>query len=108
MEVQAREAKHAVAARCDAEFPAVETADEVARRDLQRVIAEEVDRLPEKYRLPVVLCYLSGQTTEEAARRLGCPRGTVLSRLATARKRLHGRLTRRGLALTAVALWRRW
>jgi RNA polymerase sigma factor (sigma-70 family) len=104
LEVQAREAKHAVPARCDAEFPAVESADDLARRDLQRVIAEEVDRLPEKYRQPVVLCYLSGKTTEEAARRLGCPRGTVLSRLATARKRLHGRLVRRGVGLTAVAL----
>jgi RNA polymerase sigma factor (sigma-70 family) len=104
LEVQAREAKHAVPARCDADFPAVEPADDAARRDLQRVIAEEVDRLPEKYRLPVVLCYFSGKTTEEAARRLGCPRGTVLSRLATARKRLHGRLARRGLGLTAVAL----
>jgi RNA polymerase sigma factor (sigma-70 family) len=104
LEVQAREAKHAVPAQCDAEFPAVESADEPARRDLQRVIAEEVDRLPEKYRLPVVLCYLSGKTTEEAARRLGCPRGTVLSRLATARKRLHGRLVRRGIGLTAVSL----
>jgi RNA polymerase sigma factor (sigma-70 family) len=103
LEVQAREAKHAVLARCDAEFPAVESADEGARRDLQRVIAEEVDRLPEKYRLPVVLCYLSGKTTEEAARRLGCPRGTILSRLATARKRLHGRLVRRGVGLTAIA-----
>jgi RNA polymerase sigma factor (sigma-70 family) len=104
LEVQAREAKHAVAARCDAEFPAVEPADEAARRDLQRVVAEEVDLLPEKYRLPVVLCYFSGKTTEEAARSLGCPRGTILSRLATARKRLHGRLVRRGLGLTAVAL----
>ena len=104
LEVQAREAKHAVPAQCDADFPAAEPADDAARRDLQRVVAEEVDRLPEKYRLPVVLCYLSGKTTEEAARRLGCPRGTILSRLATVRKRLHGRLTRRGLGLTAVAL----
>jgi RNA polymerase sigma factor (sigma-70 family) len=103
LEVQAREAKHDVA-RCEVEFPAAGTSDEVERSDLQRVIAEEVERLPEKYRLPVILCYLSGQTTEEAARRLGCPRGTVLSRLATARKRLHGRLVRRGLGLTAVAL----
>jgi len=104
LEVQAREANHAVPARCDAEFSDIAAADDAARRDLQRVIAEEVDRLPEKYRLPVVLCYLSGKTTEEAARRLGCPRGTVLSRLATARKRLHGRLVRRGLGLSAVAL----
>src|SRR5262249_38930205 len=43
---------------------------------------EEIDRLPEVYRQPVVLCYLGGLTAEEAARRLGCPRGTILSRLS--------------------------
>jgi len=47
----------------------------------------------------VVLCYLDGRTTEHAAEILGCPRGTVLSRLSTARDRLRDRLTRRGLAL---------
>lgn len=56
--------------------------------DLKSVLDEEVDCLPERYRMPVVLCYLSGRTTEEAARQLGCPRGTVLSRLRTARERL--------------------
>ena len=62
---------------------------------------EEIVRLPERYREPVVLCYLEGLTTEEAARRLGWPRGTVLSRLSRARERLRGRLTRRGLAPSA-------
>jgi RNA polymerase sigma factor (sigma-70 family) len=59
---------------------------------------EEVDRLPEKYREPVVLCYLEGLTTEVAARRLGCAQGTVMSRLSRGRDRLRQRLTRRGLA----------
>jgi RNA polymerase sigma factor (sigma-70 family) len=58
---------------------------------------EEVARLPERYREPVVLCYLEGLTTEAAALRLGCPRGTVLSRLSRARERLRARLARRGL-----------
>lgn len=102
LEARAREAKHA-ATSWDAELVAEDATDEPARRDLQRVVAEEVDRLPEKYRGPVVLCYLSGKSTEEAAQSLGCPRGTVLSRLAAARQRLHGRLLRRGLAPVAAA-----
>ena len=58
----------------------------------------EIARLPERYREPVVLHYLEGLTVEATAARIGCPRGTILSRLARARDRLKGRLTRRGLA----------
>jgi RNA polymerase sigma factor (sigma-70 family) len=82
--------------------------EEVAVLDAQRadelaeVIDAEVDQLPEKYRRVVVLCYLQGHSTEEAAAALGCPRGTVLSRLATARERLRRRLRRRGVAVVGV------
>ena len=72
-------------------------------RELTEILDAEVSRLPERLRRAVILCYLGGHTTEDAARELGCPRGTVLSRLATARKRLAERLTRRGV--TAPGCW---
>ncbi len=78
-------------------------AHEADQRELRAVLDEELAGLAEKYRAPVVLCYLEGLTTDEAARRLGCPRGTVLSRLARGRERLRRRLVRRGLALSAGA-----
>jgi RNA polymerase sigma factor (sigma-70 family) len=64
--------------------------------DLVQALHEEVDRLPDHYRRPVVLCDLEGHSYEEAARQLGCPVGTVRSRLARGRERLRGRLVRRG------------
>src|SRR5262245_59291090 len=99
-------ARARVPALVGAEFPepAAEDPDSVLWQDLKSVLDEEVGRLPEKYRLPVVLCYLSGLSTDEAACRIGVPRGTVLSRLAWARERLRGRLARRGVALSAALL----
>lgn len=73
-----------------------------ASGEVLAILDEEIGRLPERFRLPVVLCYLGGRSTEEAARVLGCPRGTVLSRLATARTRLAARLTRRGVTVPAA------
>ena len=68
------------------------------QEELGPIIQEEVRRLPERYRGVVVLCYWEGLTHEQAATQLGCPLGTVRSRLARARGLLHRRLTRRGLA----------
>ncbi len=86
------------------DVPAPEAADEVLWRDLRPVLDEEIDRLPEKYRAPFVLCHLQGHTNEEAAELLGCPKGTILSRLSRGREQLRHRLTRRGLALSAGGL----
>ena len=67
--------------------------------DVSAAVHEEIGRLPERFRVPVVLCDLEGRTHEQAARHLGCPVGTVKSRLARGRARLRDRLTRRGLLL---------
>ncbi|HEV3121830.1 MAG TPA: RNA polymerase sigma factor, partial [Isosphaeraceae bacterium] len=64
----------------------------------------EIARLPERYREPVVLCYVEGLATQAAAARIGCPHGTVLSRLSRAREQLRRRLTRRHIALPAGLL----
>jgi RNA polymerase sigma-70 factor (ECF subfamily) len=69
------------------------------------ILDEEIGRLPERHRAAVVLCDLEGLPHEEAARRLGCPVGTVESRLSRGRQRLRDRLVRRGLAPAAAALW---
>jgi HlyD family secretion protein len=70
--------------------------------DLDAAIHEEVNRLPAKYRAPVVLCDLEGRTHQEAARFLGWPIGTVKSRQSQGRGLIRDRLVRRGLGL-AVA-----
>jgi hypothetical protein len=73
--------------------------DHLVWRDLRPVLDDAIRGLPAKYRLPVVLCYLEGLTNAEAARRLGCPPGTVATRLSRARAQLRARLTRRGVVL---------
>jgi RNA polymerase sigma factor (sigma-70 family) len=77
--------------------------DPPAADDLADRVAEEVARLPEKYRLPVQLCYAAGLSAAVAAERLGCPRGTVLTRLARGRDLVVRRLAARG-ATPAVLL----
>jgi RNA polymerase sigma factor (sigma-70 family) len=68
-------------------------------QDWRPVLDEELDRLPEKYRSAVVLADLQGRTRKEVARLLRVPEGTVSSRLATARRMLAARLSRRGVTL---------
>ena len=84
------------------EEQAIEPPDALEVSEHRAAIDEELSRLPEKYRAPLVLCYLEGLTHDEAAEQLRWPVGTVRSRLAGARDRLRDRLTRRGLAPTAV------
>ena len=77
---------------------AVPAVDQLPDRELRAALDEEILRLPERFRLPVLLCYLQGRSNREAAAVLGIPKGTVDSRLSTARQRLRSRLLRRGFA----------
>ncbi len=65
---------------------------------LERLIHQEIERLPARYKTTIVLCDLEGCTHEQAARHLGCAVGTIKSRLAQGRSKLQGRLLRRGIA----------
>jgi RNA polymerase sigma factor (sigma-70 family) len=79
----------------------VDDPSDPAHAELAPLLHEELGRLSEKYRAPLVLCYLEGLTHVEAARRLGWPVGTVATRVARGRDRLRDRLTRRGVSLSA-------
>ncbi len=91
---QAREAKA---------MPRVE-ASEAIHDDLRAILDQELASLPDKYREVIVLCDLEGEGRKEVARKLGCPEGTLASRLARARDMLAKRLTRHGLPLVAGSL----
>lgn len=104
LKLKSRRAKQAVK-----ETPLFDPADEKQPtdslwRELRPILDEEVNRLPEKYRRPVLLCYLQGMNCEEAAQRLGCAKGTVFSRLSRARDLLRQRLVRRGVEASVGAL----
>jgi hypothetical protein len=75
-----------------------------AWNELRPVLHAEVNRLPDKYRMPVILSYLEGKTNEEVAELLHWPVGTVKGRLSRARDMLRSRLMRRGLCLSAAFL----
>ena len=96
LKVRAKAGRAGLPLTSDVPAPANDRTDAAA-------VHEEVARLPDRYRLPVVLCDLEGRTHAEAAAELGWPVGTVSVRLSRARNQLRGRLERRGVA-GAVAL----
>ncbi|MCI0640347.1 MAG: sigma-70 family RNA polymerase sigma factor [Gemmataceae bacterium] len=81
--------------------PVADPFEEVSLREAMTVLDEELARLPEKLRTPLLLCCLEGQARDEAAQQLGWSAALVKSRLEQAREILRKRLTRRGLSLSA-------
>lgn len=92
----------------DVSRPDTVPADDVTWKELRSVLDAELSQLPEKWRLPLILCYLEGRTQDEAAGQLAWSKGTLRRRLEEARDALGRRLTRRGIvcpaALSAVLL----
>jgi RNA polymerase sigma factor (sigma-70 family) len=84
--------------------PPADPLAEVTGRDVIAAVDDELQRLPEQQRAPLVLCYMEGLTGDDAARRLGWSVRTLKRRLAQGRECLRRRLTRRGLALPAALL----
>ena len=77
---------------------------EIDGAELRAILDAEIGALAEKYRTPLVLCYLEGRSYDQAARELGCPKSTLASRLTKALDLLRVKLERRGIGLTAAAL----
>lgn len=83
---------------------AAEQEPDLSWRDACAVLHAELDRLPDKFRLPLVLCYLDGRSRDEAAKHLGWSEGMVKGRLERGRNLLRSRLVRRGVSLSAGLL----
>src|SRR5271165_3246478 len=86
------------------EMPEPEAAQQDQWRDLQPLLDQELNGLPENYRLPILLCDLEGKTIKDAAQQLGWPQGSLAGRLARGRKLLAKRLANRGVVLSAGSL----
>src|SRR5262249_48260574 len=89
--------------KCAVRRPEVALA-QMTWEEIEPVLDEELECMAEKYRAPLVLCYLEGKTRDEAAQQLGWSVRTLMRRLEQGRELLRGRLKRRGVALTAALI----
>src|SRR5207244_4218726 len=101
---RAMAAKRRMRERQVTKMPEPAVVESVLWHDLRPLLDQELSRLPDKYRVVLVLCDLEGKTRKEAARQLGVPEGTVAGRLARARMMLAKRLAQRGVALSGGGL----
>jgi RNA polymerase sigma factor (sigma-70 family) len=104
LKVKAGAARRRALERRVATMPPPQPRDETAWSELRPALDLELSRLPEKYRAPLVLCYLEGKTHAEAAQVLGWPCGSMSKRLTRARELLRARLRERGVALSTGLL----
>ena len=86
------------------EMPRPSELSDMTYRELAAILDEEISKLPPKYKLPLLLCYLEGKTNAQAASQLGWPEGSMSRRLSRARELLRSRLAKRGLTLSAALL----
>jgi RNA polymerase sigma factor (sigma-70 family) len=101
LKARSRAARNAGTLADDIPAPACE---DVTWRDLRPLLDSAIGELPAKYRVPFVLCHLQGLTNVQAARQLGCPEGTVATRLARARQKLRCRLAKHGLGVASLGI----
>jgi cytochrome c peroxidase len=96
--------------KCEGHAPArtVAEPDDLTWREAQQILHEELTGLAERYRVPLVACYLEGKTQDEAAAQLRVAKSTLKERLERGRSLLRARLVRRGLGPAAVLLAAAW
>jgi RNA polymerase sigma factor (sigma-70 family) len=104
LKAQATTAKRRTREKQVMEMPEPAMTENECSNDLRPVLDQELSRLPDKYRVVIVLCDLEGKTRTQAAQQLGWPEGTVAGRLARARTTLAKRLAQRGIVFSAGTL----
>jgi RNA polymerase sigma factor (sigma-70 family) len=104
LKAHASAARRKIREKRAAVMPSADPLLDLNLRELRSVLYQELDRLPEHYRSPLVLCYFEEKSQEEAARLLGWSKGSVIGRLQRGRELLRKRLRQRGLVLSSSLL----